>query len=127
MWVSRYRRATAFPFLFRELARRTWLNLLEGTLQYTATDPGSAQRRAMDWTNIVPLDQIIGRMLRGGATARVYFCDAAFDPRHDDSMLVGMLDALDEALDGPDEAIAGPLYRPLRQSLHTLVEQHRAL
>ncbi|MEV5989206.1 hypothetical protein AB0L85_30165 [Streptomyces sp. NPDC052051] len=113
--------------MFRELARRTWLNLLEGTLQYTATDPGSAQRRAMDWTNIVPLDQIIGRMLRGGATARVYFCDAAFDPRHDDSMLVGMLDALDEALDGPDEAIAGPLYRPLRQSLHTLVERHRAL
>ncbi|MEW2558494.1 hypothetical protein [Streptomyces griseorubiginosus] len=113
--------------MFRELARRRWLNLLEGTLQYTSTDPGSAQRRAMDWTNIVPLDQIIGRMLRGGATARVYFCDAAFDPRHDDSMLVGMLDALDEALDGPDEAIAGPLYRPLRQSLHTLVEQHRAL
>ncbi|WP_037622863.1 hypothetical protein [Streptomyces aureus] len=113
--------------MFRELARRAWLDLLEGTLQYTATDPGSAQRRAMDWTNIVPLDQIIGRMLRGGATARVYFCDAAFDPGHDDSMLVGMLDALDEALDGPDAAIAGPLYRPLRQSLHTLVEQHRAL
>ncbi|MFJ4836174.1 hypothetical protein ACIP79_40735 [Streptomyces sp. NPDC088747] len=113
--------------MFRELARRTWLNLLEGTLQYTATDPHSAQRRAMDWTNIVPLDQIIGRMLRGGTSARVYFCDAAFDPRHDDSMLVGMLDALNEALEGPDEAIAGPLYRPLRQSLHTLVEQHRAL
>ncbi|MGP2442413.1 hypothetical protein [Streptomyces sp. JW3] len=113
--------------MFRELARRTWLDLLEGTLQYRATGAHSAQRRAMDWTNIVPLDQIIGRMLRGGATARVYFCDAAFDPKHDDSMLVGMLDALDEALDGPDEAIASPLYRPLRQSLHTLVEQHRAL
>ncbi|MEV7676482.1 hypothetical protein [Streptomyces sp. NPDC088752] len=113
--------------MFRELARRMWLNLLEGTLQYKATDPVSAQRRAMDWTNIVPLDQIIGRMLRGGATARVYFCDAAFDPKHDDSMLVGMLDALNEALDGPDEAIARLLYQPLRQSLHTLVEQHRAL
>ncbi|MET8982614.1 hypothetical protein ABZX85_44255 [Streptomyces sp. NPDC004539] len=113
--------------MFRELARRTWLDLLEGTLQYRATGAHSAQRRAMDWTNIVPLDQIIGRMLRGGATARVYFCDAAFDPSHDDSMLVGMLDALNEALDGPDEAIASPLYRPLRQSLHTLVEQHRAL
>jgi hypothetical protein len=113
--------------MFRELGRRTWLDLLEASLRYALTDVGSAQRRAMDWTNIAPLNQIIGRMLRGGATARVYFCDAAFDPTRDDSTLVGMLDALDEALDGPYGAVAGPLYRPLRQSLHTLVRQHRAL
>ena len=113
--------------MFRTLARRRWMDLLEEGLRYALTDSGSLERRAMDWTNIAPLNQIVGRMLRGGATAQVYFCDAAFDPVSPDSALVGMYQAIDEALTGPDRAIAGPLYRPLHHSLKALVEKHRAL
>jgi hypothetical protein len=111
--------------MFRQLATRRWLDRIEGTLQYSAATPDSDERRAMDWTNVPPLNQVTGRMLRGGATARVYFCDAAFAPASNDSPLLGMYRALDEALTGPDAHIAEALYRPLYNALKTLLEKHR--
>jgi hypothetical protein len=111
--------------MFRRLADRMWMDRLEESLQYSVTRPDSAERRAMDWTNIPPLNQVIGRMLRGGATARVYFCDAAFAPAAGNSPLLGMYRAIDDALHGPDMHIADALYRPLHSSLHTLLEKYR--
>ncbi|QFU86654.1 hypothetical protein [Amycolatopsis sp. YIM 10] len=111
--------------LFLRLARRAWMDELYDTLRYSLTTQDSVERRAMDWTNIAPLNQIIGRMLRGGATARVYFCDGAFAPREKDSPLLGMYRALDDAFNGPDAAVAQALYEPLHHALHTLLEKYR--
>ncbi|TKG57677.1 hypothetical protein [Prauserella endophytica] len=111
--------------MFRQIARRDWMDRLEEPLRYSLTKSNSPERRAMDWTNIPPLNQVIGRMLRGGATARVYFCDAAFAPAEPDSPLLGMYRALDHALVGPDADIAEALYRPLHSALKTLLEKYR--
>jgi hypothetical protein len=111
--------------MFRQLATRNWMDRLEETLRYSVTRPDSAERRAMDWTNIPPLNQVTGRMLRGGATARVYFCDAAFAPGEDNSPLLGMYRAIDDALRGPDAHVADTLYTPLHSALKTLLEKYR--
>ncbi|MFC9330780.1 hypothetical protein [Kitasatospora sp. NPDC057015] len=110
---------------FRRIAHRRWTDLLEDPLRYALTEPDSPERRAMDWTNIPPLNQIAGRQLRGAASAQIYFCDGAFDPSADDSILLGMYHALDEAMSGPAADVATPLYRPLRHALRTLLEKHR--
>ncbi len=111
--------------MFRQLATRNWMDRLEDTLRYSVTRPGSPERSAMDWTNIPPLNQVTGRMLRGGATARVYFCDGAFAPADDNSPLLGMYCAIDGALHGPDAHLAGTLYTPLHSALKTLLEKYR--
>ncbi|THA45263.1 hypothetical protein [Streptomyces sp. A1136] len=74
--------------VFQRIAHRRWADRLEEPLRYALTAP--LERHAMDWTNIPPLNQIAGRMLRGAARARIYFCDGAFAPRSDDSILLGM-------------------------------------
>ncbi|MFF2192074.1 hypothetical protein [Streptomyces sp. NPDC058157] len=111
--------------MFQRIAHRRWMDRLEESLQYALTGEDSLQRRAMDWTNIPPLNQIAGRMLRGAARARIYFCDGAFDPRSDDSILLGMYRAMHEALEGRDALIAQPLYLPLMHGLHNLLENYR--
>jgi hypothetical protein len=112
--------------LFRQLAHRRWLDQIEESLRYSQTEPDSPARRAMDWTNIAPLNQIIGRMLRGGATARVYFCDGAFAPTDTNGPLLGMYRALNHAVNGPESDIADPLYSPLHHALKKLLEKYRA-
>ncbi|MDI3384618.1 hypothetical protein QIS99_00030 [Streptomyces sp. B-S-A8] len=111
--------------MFSRIAHRRWTDLLEDPLRYAYTETDSAERRAMDWTNIAPLNQIVGRLLRGAATARIYFCDGAFAPTNDDSTLLGMYRAMDEAMSGRQSDIAIPLYEPLKYGLHTLLEKFR--
>ena len=81
--------------------------------------------------------QVIGRLLRGGQPARVYFCDAAFAPRtarraEDDtdvddettSLLHGMQHVLTPyfAPDGTDRDrhLVQALYAPLHTALTTM-------
>ncbi|MGW0731628.1 pPIWI_RE_Z domain-containing protein [Streptomyces sp. NPDC002851] len=111
--------------MFQRIAHRRWTDRLAESLRYAHTEPDSQERRAMDWTNIPPLNQIAGRMLRGAARARIYFCDGAFAPHSDDSILLGMYRALREAMTGPDAEIARPLYTPLMHGLRNLLEKHR--
>ncbi|MEV3854921.1 hypothetical protein AB0J38_11400 [Streptomyces sp. NPDC050095] len=111
--------------MFQRIAHLRWTERLEEPLRYALTLEDSMERRAMDWTNIAPLNQIAGRMLRGASRARVYFCDGAFAPRSDDSVLLGMYRALEEAMSGPDGDIAQPLYLPLRHGLRNLLENYR--
>ncbi|WP_055553134.1 hypothetical protein [Streptomyces kanamyceticus] len=110
---------------FQNYAHRLWIARLEQSLRYTDTLPGSLERRGLDWTGIPPLNQIAGRMLRGAARARIYFCDGAFAPHSDDSILLGMYRALEEAMSGPHADIARPLYLPLMHGLHNLLEKYR--
>ncbi|MFD8550043.1 hypothetical protein [Streptomyces fradiae] len=111
--------------MFQRIAHRRWADRLEESLRYSLTEADSFERRAMDWTNIPPLNQIAGRMLRGAACGRIYFCDGAFNPRSDDSILLGMYRAMEEAMSGPEAEIANPLYLPLKHGLHNLLEQYR--
>ncbi|WP_026152534.1 hypothetical protein [Actinopolyspora halophila] len=110
---------------FARIGHRYWKDNLEQSLRYANTEHDSADRRAMDWTNIAPLNQVVGRMLRGGSDAQVYFCDGAFDPRSRDSPLMGMYRALDEELHGPNAELAAKLYQPLHYALHRLLENYR--
>lgn len=111
--------------MFQRIARLRGTERLAESLRYTLTVEDSAERRAMDWTNIAPLNQIAGRMLRGASRARIYFCDGAFAPHSDDSALLGMYRALDEAMSGADADVADPLYRPLWHGLRNLLEKYR--
>jgi hypothetical protein len=38
------------------------------------------EREAVTWNQLVAIWQVIGRLIRGGCPARVFFCDAAFAP-----------------------------------------------
>jgi len=87
---------------FRQAAYHRWRSLLHMPMIYS-TLPQS-ERDAVTWTQLVTIWQVIGRLVRGGSPARVFFCDAAFarhtvtqDERGDSpstSLLVGMKQVL---------------------------------
>jgi hypothetical protein len=116
---------------FRAEAARKWHRFLTRRLSWTSLPPD--EKSAFTWDQLVVIWQVIGRLVRGGVAARVYFVDGAFSPREsgfigDDtpstSLLLSMLDELAPYFD-PDspksaidrslvEALYDPLYRALR-------------
>jgi len=117
----------------RHAAWRQWRRLLHNMLAYSLLSEDERNRVA--WTQLVTIWQVIGRLLRGGQAAKVYFCDAAFAPktavRADDvlddastSLLYGMRDVLSpffnpESTD-PDRHLVRALYSPLYQALTSI-------
>ncbi|BEL01830.1 hypothetical protein Q0Z83_000210 [Actinoplanes sichuanensis] len=90
------------------------------------------EQTAFMWTQLVTIWQVIGRLVRGGQAATIHFCDAAFDPSSDTSLLVGMHRVLTDARAGKgirpqDVELATILYEPLHRALTTLLEPYRAL
>src|SRR5690606_16630323 len=88
---------------FRSTAHREWRRLLNLKLAYSNLP--REERQALAWPQLVAIRQVIGRLVRGGVEAKVYFCDAAFAPHaaqraqdstDDDSLslLIGMRDVL---------------------------------
>ncbi|MBF6238720.1 transposase [Nocardia otitidiscaviarum] len=88
---------------FRRAAHRRWRALLHMKLAYSTLR--TAEQQALAWTMLVTIWQVIGRLVRGGEPAQVFFCDAAFAPavaqrsdtaRDDDStsLLIGLRDIL---------------------------------
>jgi hypothetical protein len=84
------------------------------------------------WTQLVSIWQVIGRLVRGGQPARVYFCDGAFAPRTGQretderdvvatSLLMGLREALDPyfapSTTEPDHELVQVLYQPLYEAL----------
>jgi hypothetical protein len=63
---------------FRTAAYKQWWHLLWLPMRYTTLP--EQEHRAVTWSHLVTLWQVIGRLVRGGSPARVYFCDAAFIP-----------------------------------------------
>ena len=119
----------------RRAAQRQWRRLLHALVAYSRLGPDERNRVA--WTQLVTIWQVVGRLLRGGQAARVYFCDAAFAPntarRGDDatdlddastSLLLGMRDVLapyfDPAGTDADRHLVQALYQPLHQALTTM-------
>ncbi len=117
---------------FRSGGHRQWRWLLNLKLAYSNLPV--REREALAWTQLVTIWQVIGRLVRGGVPAEVYFCDAAFAPSaarrtensSDDaslSLLIGLRDVLAPyfAPDSTDpdtylvDALYGCLYEALAQ------------
>ena len=119
---------------FRHEAFTRWRYLLRLPMIYS-TLPNS-ERVAVTWSQLVTIWQVIGRLVRGGSPARVFFCDAAFAPavaslQHSESqpergLLANMRGILTPYFDNSSPNIAeqdrvlvrtlyGPLYRALQQ------------
>lgn len=62
---------------WRGAANRRWRELL--TTDFIHATLQQADRDLLTWNLMVSIWQIIGRLIRGGQPARVYFCDAKFD------------------------------------------------
>jgi len=120
--------------VFRSTAYRRWRYLLRLPMIYSTLP--AQERAAVTWSQLVTIWQVIGRLVRGGSPAQVFFCDAAFDPSSyrsaDDtppigaSLLTGMLDVLHPYFDEANTTVApadkvlvdtlyGPLYKALQQ------------
>ena len=64
---------------FREEAYIRWRGLLHLPMRYSTLP--AREREAVIWNQLVTIWQVIGRLIRGGSPARIYFCDAAFASR----------------------------------------------
>lgn len=119
----------------RRAAQRQWRRLLHALVAYSQL--GEDERKRVAWTQLVTIWQVVGRLLRGGQAAKVYFCDAAFAPLTaarsesdtdlDDattSLLHGMRDVLtpyfDPTATDSDRHLVQGLYQPLYQALTTM-------
>jgi len=118
---------------FRANAFRQWRHLIQLPMRYSTLPTN--EHRAVTWGHLVTIWQVIGRLVRGGVAARVYFCDAAFAPLAADtdrpgqrttSLLLSMIDLLRPYFVGSDttrpeeRALAHMLYSPLYQALTTM-------
>jgi hypothetical protein len=126
-------RLGTFAQAFRAAGHRKWRGLLGLKLAYSSLPP--QEREALAWTQLVTMWQVIGRLVRGGVPAQVYFCDAAFAPvaaervvgRRDDaslSLLIGLRGVLDPYFapdcTDPDTYLVHALYGCLHEALSQL-------
>jgi len=117
---------------FREMAFRQWWRLLRLPMIYSTLP--SYERDAVTWSQLVTIWQVIGRLVRGGAPARVHFVDAAFAPqmvadsenasRSDQGLLGNIRRVLrpyfenaNSAVASREKAIVQTLYSPFYQAL----------
>lgn len=120
---------------FRRAAYKRWRALLSLPM-FFSTLPDE-EREALSWSQLVTIWQVIGRLVRGGCPAHVYFCDAAFAHRAAaftgqqdapaSSLLRSMLSVLEpyfaeRAEEIPDigRSLVQTLYGPLYQALSRL-------
>jgi hypothetical protein len=122
----------------RRAAQRQWRLLLHAMVAYSQL--GKDERERVAWTQLVTIWQVVGRLLRGGQAAKIYFCDAAFAPltaRRGDteadlddastSLLHGMREVLTPYFHptgtDPDRHLVQALYQPLYQALTSMGDQ----
>ena len=110
-----------------------WHRFLTRRLSWTSLPPD--EKTAFTWDQLVVIWQVIGRLVRGGVAARVYFVDGAFAPREagftgDDtpatSLLASMLHELapyfdpESAQSAIDRSLVQALYDPLYRALRDM-------
>lgn len=111
--------ATEAGLLLRQVASKEWEKALSKEKRYRTLD--DQERSPLLWTQFVLVWQTIGRLLRGGASARVHFIDSRWAEHslvgkkdtEQTSMLVGFRNILRAAVTHPDpieQAIAQTLY-----------------
>jgi hypothetical protein len=130
--VGRFRALDAAARAWRKEANRRWRDLLTTDLIYSNLN--KPDRDLLTWNLMVSMWQIIGRLVRGGRPARVYFCDAKFDPVHSGlaakgvSLLSEMKRVLQpyfeshsrEGCDLGDKVLVQELYGPLHHALQNM-------
>lgn len=121
--------------LWRKEARQRWRKLLTTDLIYSNLE--RADRNLLTWNLMVSIWQIIGRLVRGGKPARVYFCDAKFDPVGAGLSFkdVSLLDEMREVLapyfkksntktkQDNEATLVRELYGPLYHSLNNIINE----
>ena len=115
---------------FRQRAREKWQRYLTRRLAWSSLPP--EEKVSFTWDQLVVMWQVIGRLVRGGAPARVVFVDAAFAPREagltatdtpDTSLLLSMRQVLapyfsdESGIDPTERSLVENLYDPLYQAL----------
>ncbi|WP_044640736.1 pPIWI_RE_Z domain-containing protein [Risungbinella massiliensis] len=78
-------------------------------------------RKRLAWFLFVNIWQMIGRLIRGGAPARVYYCDASFYQRIDDEPT--LLEVWYKLFSESEGHEYQALYGPFIQSLNKLIER----
>ncbi|WP_285598530.1 hypothetical protein [Kineosporia sp. NBRC 101731] len=119
---------------FRAAAAKKWHRFLTRRMSWTSLP--DTEKSAFTWDQLVVIWQVIGRLVRGGVAARVYFVDGAFSPREarlsgEDtpatSLLLSMLEELKpyfdpESTKSPiDRSLVNALYDPLYRALNDMV------
>jgi pPIWI RE three-gene island domain Z len=118
--------------IWRKQANEFWHKTITTDWIYSHLE--GKERDQLTWHLMVSMWQVIGRLVRGGVEARVYFCDAKFDPMRcglkekDVSLLAEMRRVLhpyfsddsNSTISQHDRAIVSSLYRPLFQALEKL-------
>src|SRR6266508_100024 len=117
--------------LWRKEANKQWRTLLREKSRYSEME--GERRDKMTWHLMVSMWQVVGRLVRGGVSARVHFCDAKFDPAraglkgNDISLLSEMKRVLEPYFDSRrgcvalrDRELVGNLYQPLYQALKNM-------
>jgi hypothetical protein len=125
---------------FRQKAFAYWQDLLHLRLRYSSLPV--QERRALTWTLLVAVWQVIGRLVRGGCPAHVLFCDARFAPRQaatgesdyeHTSLIKGMQEVLrpyfepddTQAIPSRERHLAQILYGPLYYGLKGIEEREQ--
>lgn len=111
---------------FRHQASKQWRNLLTLPMRYSTLP--QAEHIAVTWSQLVSIWQVIGRLVRGGVAAQVFFCDAAFalpdgSEKRQTSLLLSMIDILRPYFnENPslESVIIQRLYAPLYKALVTM-------
>lgn len=115
---------------FRHQAAQRWSELLYLPMRYSTLP--IEEHRAVTWSQLVMIWQVIGRLVRGGVEARVFFCDAAFAQlragldespgQRSTSLLISMIEILQPYFSETpgllaEQALAQKLYGPLYTAL----------
>ena len=119
---------------FRKAAFIRWRELLSLEMRYSTLP--DQEREAVTWNQLVAIWQVIGRLIRGGCRAQVFFCDAAFAPNTvkgekdtpATSLLVGMEQILQPYFTtSPDDLkereLVKALYEPLYSAIRKLTDE----
>ncbi|MEV5543615.1 hypothetical protein AB0L13_43040 [Saccharopolyspora shandongensis] len=141
-WVSGADTLDAAGRAFRTEARREWRRVLRRS---TAWSRLGDDRESFTWDMLVVIWQVIGRLVRGGVSARVTFVDQAFAPesaagRGMDTAATSLLVSMHAVLQkyrSPDPAnpevpprhdqqLVEALYAPLHEALGRCLEDMRA-
>lgn len=119
--------------VFRDNAFHHWRELLHLPMIFSTLP--SYQREAVTWNQLAAIWQVIGRLVRGGTPARVFFCDASFayhmicqdqQSKPDHSLLVNIQKILqpyfDETtnIDVKEKIIANTLYGPFYKAMSNI-------
>ncbi|UMZ73721.1 hypothetical protein [Natranaerofaba carboxydovora] len=121
---------------FRREATKIWQTRLSKYKDFKSLSKND--REALCWTQLVLIWQVIGRLIRGGQPAKVYFSDASFAPNtakeegkdtSETSLLVGIKEVLrpylgkyakEDNISQYEIKIANALYDPLAEALENM-------